>query len=305
MPAAQIVVVGDAAVDLVLEVDRIDGLDEKITVQTSQRRLGGTGANAAAVMVALGSHAELIAAVGDDPFGAWLRGSLASCGVGQAGVVTRSGATTLAVILLGANGRLVVVDRGVADELEPGYIASHLGHADVVYLSSQPAALAAVVVDSHPGMIVIGLEARQLAQGLHDWLPVLEGADVVLTNRAGGHALRARGVLSSDRASGRVPIVVTLGAEGCVVYQPGRPGAEIPALRVEAKDATGAGDCFAGALCHFLGRGADLMTAARLATAAASLSTTAVGAQGYLPDEPSVRQAARGLLERVHQPIWR
>ena len=65
--------------------------------------------------------------------------------------------------------------------------------------------------------------------------------------------------------------------------------ARIPGFRVEAVDATGAGDTFAGA---FLARhlaGDTLEQAARYANAAAALSTRGYGAVAPIPREAEVR----------------
>jgi ribokinase len=80
-------------------------------------------------------------------------------------------------------------------------------------------------------------------------------------------------------------VVVTLGAEGALVYEPGDDGGftHVKAPEVEPVDTTGAGDCFCGALTVELTRGASLVDATRLAVAAAALSTTAAGARGRLP----------------------
>ena len=85
----------------------------------------------------------------------------------------------------------------------------------------------------------------------------------------------------------RAPIVaLTLGAEGTLVATPERRE-RIPAFRVEARDATGAGDTFDGAFLAELLRSEDPFAAARYANAAAALSTT-----GYGAVEPMPRRAA-------------
>ena len=62
-----------------------------------------------------------------------------------------------------------------------------------------------------------------------------------------------------------------------------------PAHRVNAVDATGAGDTFAGALLARLLAGEDPLAAARYANAAAALSTTGYGAVAPIPREAAVR----------------
>jgi ribokinase len=76
--------------------------------------------------------------------------------------------------------------------------------------------------------------------------------------------------------------VVTLGANGSVVHDGAAP-ARVPAFRIEAVDATAAGDTFCGALAVKLTEGASLAGAARFATAAAALACTRLGAQSSIP----------------------
>ena len=63
----------------------------------------------------------------------------------------------------------------------------------------------------------------------------------------------------------------------------------IPGHAVAAVDATGAGDCFAGAVVARLAAGDDLATAARYGNAAAALTTTAFGAVAPIPSGEQVR----------------
>lgn len=63
----------------------------------------------------------------------------------------------------------------------------------------------------------------------------------------------------------------------------------VPGIAVQAVDATGAGDTFAGAFLARHVAGDDAVTAARYANAAAALSTTGYGAVAPIPREAAVR----------------
>jgi 2-dehydro-3-deoxygluconokinase len=83
-------------------------------------------------------------------------------------------------------------------------------------------------------------------------------------------------------------VLLKCGAAGCLLAtSEGRR--RIPAHRVAAVDATGAGDTFAGALLARLLAGDDAEAAARYANAAAALSTTGYGAVAPIPREAAVR----------------
>jgi ribokinase len=73
-------------------------------------------------------------------------------------------------------------------------------------------------------------------------------------------------------------LVVTLGADGAVVYRRGHR-TPIPPVAVPAVDTSGAGDVFCGVLAHRLAAGDDLIDAAGAANRAAARSATIPGAQ--------------------------
>ncbi len=87
-------------------------------------------------------------------------------------------------------------------------------------------------------------------------------------------------------------VLLKLGAEGVLVATPARRE-RVGGFRVEAVDATGAGDTFAGS---FLARhlaGDDPFAAARYANAAAALSTTGYGAVAPIPRPDAVEALLR------------
>lgn len=91
-------------------------------------------------------------------------------------------------------------------------------------------------------------------------------------------------------ALGARVVIVTMGPEGAVLATP--QGLEhVPAQRVAAVDATGAGDAFTGALIVERLRGMPLAESVRFANAAAALSTLGRGAIAPLPAREAVERA--------------
>jgi 2-dehydro-3-deoxygluconokinase len=89
-------------------------------------------------------------------------------------------------------------------------------------------------------------------------------------------------------------VALTLGKEGALVATPGRRE-RVASIRVEAVDATGAGDAFDGAfLAEFLNAG-DPFEAARFANVAAALSTRGYGAVPPLPMRAQTLAALAGM----------
>ena len=91
-------------------------------------------------------------------------------------------------------------------------------------------------------------------------------------------------------------VALTLGAEGALIATPDAR-ALIPAMRVTAVDATGAGDTFDGAfLAEYLATG-DALRAGRYANTAAALSTQGFGAVAPMPTRAGVEAAMRASGE--------
>lgn len=95
-------------------------------------------------------------------------------------------------------------------------------------------------------------------------------------------------VIAWGHQAGARLVVVKLGADGCVASD-GRRQQALPGHRVQAVDATGAGDCFSGNLLARLAAGDDVFTAARYANAAAALAVQGWGAVAPLPRPGQVR----------------
>lgn len=288
----RVCVVGDLAVDYYLQLPsrsrspRGEG-DEKITAEYAIRLPGGTGANAAVTARLLGSKVSLHSAVGDDPPGRWLTDAVAARGVCTDGVQVFPGTSTHATIVLDGSSRQVIVDRGVADRLDT--LAPPLTtRTDIVYLTGSGAAVRRMADAGLAGHLIGGIETGMAdTPGLAN---ALRSLDLVITNTAG------RAAFAGQFPEG-LAVIETRGPDGVTIHHSAGHAEPVPAVPAQAVDATGAGDCFAGALCHYLRTGLDLSAAVQLAVAAAALSTRALGAQTALPTDAEVRTAASARSE--------
>lgn len=289
-------VVGAVNVDLVLAVGGIPAPGETVLGGRLDRFGGGKGANAAVAASRAGTRVALIGAVGDDDYGRVALQELMSDGVGCDTVVQTADETTgVALILVAPGGENVVaVAPGANGSLDGAAVRSALGRLpslrcvlastevplDAVSAAAEQARNAGIAFVLNPAPVRPGIET------------VLEYAPVVVPNRSECAQLAAQvgragpdAVADATTISGVTgsPVVVTLGKDGSVVVEPGRPPEHIAALPVEAVDATGAGDTFNGVLCCGLAAGMGLAAAARRATIAASFSVRAMGARTGMP----------------------
>ena len=97
-----------------------------------------------------------------------------------------------------------------------------------------------------------------------------------------------------DRGARRA--IVTLGERGSLLAKPA--GVDwLPAVRVDTRDTTGAGDAFIGSFATFVVEGVDERGAVARANLYAALSTTAVGTQkSFVGRDEFERQWKRATL---------
>lgn len=105
----------------------------------------------------------------------------------------------------------------------------------------------------------------------------------------------AQAIVDWCHAQGARQVVLKLGAEGAIVSAAvGAARSTVPGHRVNAVDATGAGDCFSGNLLARLAAGDRLEAAAYYANVAAALTVQGFGAVASLPRAADVH--ASGLV---------
>jgi ribokinase len=288
----EIVVVGSANADLVVAVQRRPAAGETVLGADTVVVAGGKGANTAVAAGRLGASVALLGALGDDQYGALLRRSLGDAGVRTDLVRTSERPTGIAYITVTPDGEnSIVVSPGAnADVSESDVRAAEdlLGAARVLVCSLEvpvPAVERAVAMAASAGVRTVlnlspvaGLRPETLTS--LDPLVVNEHEAAWLLGRPGaGAGLDLAGALLD---LGARSVVVTLGASGAVVAEPGGL-AEVPAPRVPAVDTTGAGDAFTGALAAKLAEGEKLVSAVAYAVRVASTSVTRAGAQPSYP----------------------
>lgn len=296
MSGIEVAVVGSANVDLVVPVPRLPTAGQTVLGGDHLRVAGGKGANQAVAAARLQRRVAMVGRVGEDDYGRQLLASLHDAGVDTTHVAPTADAPSgLALIMVDEAGEnLIAVSPGANARVTPADVdaaAPVLRDAAVTLLQlevSVPAVARAVAVAG--GTVVLNpAPATPLPA------EVLAGIDVLVPNRselgllAGVDEPRDLDEVAAAvrRLPGEAAVVVTLGADGAVVVMDGRVE-HLPALQVDAVDATGAGDAFCGALADGLARGLPLTTAAQWAVRVAGVATTRWGAQPAMPTRVEV-----------------
>jgi ribokinase len=286
MNTADILVIGSANMDLVAFADRLPAPGETLLGGAFQSFAGGKGGNQAVAAARAGGRVAFLGRVGNDLFGARLRGGLEEDGVDTRLLGTIDGASGVAIIMSGGGNNMIVVAPGANDAVTADVIDEN-AFAGIRFVLAQletpldgviaaarlaRAAGATFILDPAPAR---ALPAELLS--LVDWLTPneSEACGLLGLKSLGEPAAMARQL----KALGPRGVVLKLGGQGVVVLGQDEVPLLIPARKVTVADTTAAGDAFNGAFAVGLSEGKTAQDAARFAVAAAGISVTRQGAQ--------------------------
>ncbi len=290
-----IVVVGSLNMDLVVRTPHLPAPGETLLGRSFSTAPGGKGANQAVAAARLGGQVAMIGRVGGDDFGKALRANFQASGVNTDYLATDTGAPSgIAVIQVDDSGQnTIVVTAGTNRNLSRGdidFAREMISHADAL-LAQLEVPLDTVTHAlglAHSAGILTVLNpspARELSR------EVLALADLLVPNETEARMLTDIPVddWASAEASARAlvqrvarGVVITLGAKGAFALIDNIVR-RVPAFRVQAVDATAAGDAFVAALTVACASGRAIDDALRDASAAGALTCTHLGAQPALP----------------------
>lgn len=296
---AEIVVVGSANLDLVVEVDQIPAVGETVMGGDLHRIPGGKGANQAVAAARLGRAVAMIGRLGADEGGEILRSALDADGVETSRLLTTDGIPNgVALIAVGSDGdNAIVVSPGANARVTPDDVeaAAETLEGAAATLLQLEIPLDAVIAAAHAARGTVILNP---APAPPEPLPadLLAHVDVLVPNQTELATLAGHdGPVDAEIAATLAPrlpsraVVVTLGAEGALVIENGT-ATHVPAPVVTPVDTTAAGDSFCGALADALVRGESLVDAARWAVRVGAATTQRPGAQPSLPTPTEVEQ---------------
>ena len=320
VPPFDVTSVGEALVAFVAP-----DADELGSASAFIRAAGGAPANVAVAAARLGARSVFLGAVGDDPFGAYLRNVLQENGVDTQFVRSVQARTTLAFV---ARNRGGIPDflfyRGADAQLRSEDLPqlllerSRFIHCSSLALMTEPSAsatrAAALAAGVAGALVSVDPNLRPTSWPSVDAMrtaldPLIQRADVLKVNDeearllTGTSDLRRAAVGLAGDASRLV--VITLGADGCLWYWQGQTG-QVPAPTVEVVETTGAGDAFVGALLAELsGQGywgshllalqpPALEEILRFACAAGACACREAGAMASLPSREEVERLLAG-----------
>jgi ribokinase len=301
--AVRAVVVGSLVIDLTFHVPVWPRPGDVVPATSFATYRGGKGYNQAVALARLGADVTLLGAVGDDDSGEQIAAALTREGVDASGLARLPGvSTTLAVPLVLPDGDVGFVQAPGANRAFTPNLLPPLPPCDVLLLQGEaPSATSLAAANqarSHGALVFLNPAPA------HDVPPQLaRAADVLCPNEVEALALLGQPEARADNAeeialalarqADRI-VVITLGARGAV-WARGRMHGLVAPLRIEARDATGAGDSFCAALALALVEGQQLPQAVRFACAAGAHAATMPGAEPGLPTRAQVEALLRSV----------
>jgi adenosine kinase len=273
--------------------EQVHILNVSFLVPTLRREFGGCAGNIAYTLHHLGGEPLVMAAVGSDgheylerlkSWGAsteFVR-SASETYTAQAIIITDTDNNQITAFHPGAmqTAHASEVPKGRAD-IKIGIIAPDGRDAMQQHAAQFAAAGIPFIFDPGQGLPMFNGEELDRFIGQATWVAVNDYEGRMLCERT-GKTLEA---LSTSHLKG---VIVTLGAQGCDVWQQGRR-THVPGLKAtEVVDPTGCGDAFRGALLYGLERGWDLIRCVELGNRVGALKIACRGGQNHLIDPVSL-----------------
>jgi ribokinase len=277
-----VLVVGSLHYDILVEADHLPRKDETAVGHRWFPKFGGKGGNQAVAVVRAGAACRMFGAIGDDDFGAFLRGALRAGGVDDGFVATLPG--------IGSGMSVAILD-GAGD-----YAATIVSGAN---LHADGDGLADAALWQGVGLLILQNEVPEtlnLAAARHArqrGIPTLLNAaparalssdlvslvDMLVVNAVEAEMMGADPVSCLDSAADAAKhladrfkaVIVTAGSKGLAAVTPQGEAFVLPAEKVQAVSSHGAGDAFIGALCAALVRGLPLREASQAASHSAAI----------------------------------
>ncbi|RCW87564.1 ribokinase [Phyllobacterium bourgognense] len=286
----RVLVLGNAGLDLTLQVPRLPEKGETLLGDGAGSAPGGKGLNQAVTAARTGAQVIFHAAIGHDAQGAQIAAALASEGISELELHHVPYSSDFSLLMVLPDGENSIVSAGscaaaLTVEMAENF-AANTTTGDIVLLQgnlTQASTLAALATATARGATTLFNPAPLW----WDVGPLLPLCNIVIANR--GEAKTITGLSEPTAAAaalcrlGASIAIITLGAGGCLTSDSDGTIGHYPASKIRAIDTTGCGDTFCGVFAAMLAMGLGQETAINLAQSAAALTAQHRGAFTALP----------------------
>lgn len=295
MSNSKVLIIGSAAVDLIIQLERLPKPGETIVGGTFSFAYGGKGANQAVGAARLGADITFVANIGEDDYGDQCVDNFVAEGI-NIDYINRdtNNSTAVAFIFVDAKGENAI---GVASGANMKLSKTTVDDAKDVITDHKVMLLQlenpmetvryAAKLGSEAGLPIILNPAPAFPLD-NDMRSLI---DIITPNETEAEILTGISVTDEDSANqaakklkdtGVSNVIITLGADGAYLLSDTK-AVLIPSKKVESVDTTAAGDAFNGALAYAVAKGEELETAVNFANMAGAFAATRLGAQASMP----------------------
>lgn len=305
----RILVIGSSNTDMTIKSDNLPLPGQTILGGRFVMGPGGKGANQAVAAKRLGGNVEFICKVGHDIFGKNATDGYKKEGIDISHILYSTEPSGVALILVDKTGENVIsVAPGANGDLsveDIESIANVIKEADYLILQLEiptDAVIRAAKIAHEAGVYVIlnPAPACKLPNELFQYISLITPNQTETELMTGVKLINEQSFITAVENFNRMgvkDVIITLGSKGSLVCYDGK-NEFVPAIKVDAVDATAAGDTFCGAVCVALSQGKNLKEAAVFATKAASLTVQKMGAQDSIPSITDINMFSNQILTK-------
>lgn len=287
-----IIGIGDPFLDLVVEVDKLPKSNTNCPMHSRCFQGGGNVATAMVTAARLGLQTSLIGSVGDDLFGKLSLSDLVYNNVDTEKMVVHSGKKSNFSVCLSerkVRGKEFIVGHGDFEDLGNEYInEDYIKSARMLHTGYITPAVIRACEYIHEAGGRVSIDApyyKPFVFENYKHFDIFIGSEMYYDSMC-----EANGYVPGEyeknmnilRKSGCEIVIFTFGEKGCCgVYED--KYFEIPAIKVDAVDTTGAGDVFHGAFDYAYLRGWNAEKCARFSTGVSAIKCTRPGGRSGIP----------------------
>lgn len=289
-------VLGNATVDLILRMQSWPGPGETVLADACHRGPGGKGLNQAHAAARAGAQTRLVAPLGRDENGKWLRQRLSDVSNLILDWQEHGEVTDLSCIWINADGENIISSTAdSARAILPDHLPALLdGIAPDDWFVIQgnlraDTTLEACKLAAKAGARIV-FNTAPLSWTLDETKQIAAASDIVVSNQPEALLLtQQEGIAAAKLLSSFCDGIgiVTLGAHGAALSEQ-QYSQVVPAPHVTACDTSGAGDTFVGYLVAGLSEDLSPLDATYLANRAAAIAVTRTGTLESAPDRDEV-----------------
>lgn len=299
----KIIVIGSLNYDIILKIPKLPGLGETLPANDVAFSAGGKGANQAVQAAKLGVPTYMAGCVGNDSMGTFLLETARGYGLHTEYIRRTEGHSGMGVVnALEDGGVFACIARGANFEVtreDINNIEPLMEEAGLLILQMEiPQEMNCYAIDKAKAHGCRVLMNAAPAEPIEE--EYLKKCDILVVNEVEASFYAGKNVDTMEKAmeeAGKMAarldntVIITMGKEGAVVSSQGRTE-QIPSMKVQAIETTGAGDSFIGGVGYAVMNSMDIFEACRFATRCSAVTVCRLGAQGSMPTLEELQQGS-------------